>query len=991
MTKPLIEQWLPAATIGAESLRDASAARKPPNSRLHVWWARRPLTASRAAVVASLLPAWPSEEEAQSGGRSAKVLAGLQAEFPSGEGEYRAWYLRALGILGDPVSAHARIRQAVAVGGQTEGNAYGYPRAFTVSPDEETISRFHRLVALRVNTEGQIKVLDPFAGGGSIPFEAARYGCDAIANELNPVAAAILEATIDLPASLGPTFSKVILDWGTKWADRVRKHLQDYFPVNRPDDRPAFIWAHTVPCPTTGRPTPLAPDFWLARGKAGRDVAVALNVDRQAGTYELAIVEGPEAKRWGDRSTYKQGGAESIWTGETFSGDYIRKMGLEGRIGQMLLAVSITRPKVSGRQFRAPTLADLNAVTSAESELARRLPDWEIADLVPHEPIFEGKETKRSVDMGLVRWSDMFTQRQLLTNVTALEELLKLIPEARAELGGEHARAVGLYLSLALDKAVDYNGMLSSWHATRTTIRNTFDRHDFAYKWSFAELDGAHSLLPWVVSQVGDAYEGIATLAYQPAKLDAPERRDRARVFRGSALSLDLPDASMDAIVTDPPYYDNVMYAECSDYFYVWLKRALRDTWPEFTDLVLTEKDEEAVANPSLFKDMAAPAGRGRRRMGQGKTAAELADAHYEDLLKRSFREAARVLKPEGVLTVMFTHKRVDAWDTLGASLLDAGFAISTSWPVHTESEQSLHQAKKNAAASTIFLACHKRKSSEPTYWADIRRDIELAAEQAAHKFAALGMTGVDLTIATYGPVLSVLSARWPVYSGELDDEGNPRVLRPDTALDLARERVATLKKRGLLGGKDVDFDRVTDWWLLAWNDFKAAEFPFDEARKLSIATHLEVDELARTYKIIKQGSGMVTLLTPAQRRTAGRLDPDAGSWPTWVDRLHSLMLVYDEEGLAAARSWLARTGLGDDPRFADLVRAALYAVPRVKDKGEFARPEARVLDSLRATLFEQIPAPVEETADPAQEALFQIEGDLGFKLPGELGYEPEE
>jgi hypothetical protein len=564
---------------------------------------------------------------------------------------------------------------------------------------------------------------------------------------------------------------------------------------------------------------------------------------------------------------------------------------------------------------------------------------------------------------------------------------MKLVSEARTELGDEHSRALALYLALALDKSLDYNSRQCSWDATRLKIRSTFDKHNFNFKWSFAEFDGAHSLLPWAVSQVEDAYEGIAKLAYQPAKLDAPERRSQAQIIRGSAFSLALPSASVDAIVTDPPYYDNVMYAECSDYFYVWLKRSLRDTWPEFTDLVLTEKQDEVVANTALFKDVASPASKARA----GKTAVDLADAHYEGLLKRSFQEAARVLKPEGVLTVMFTHKRVDAWDTLGAALLDAGFAISASWPVHTESEVSLHQAKKNAAASTILLACHKRISSEPTYWADIRRDVEIAAEHAAHRFSALGITGVDLTIATYGPVLSVLSDRWPVYSGELDENGNPRVLRPDTALDLARERVATLKKRGLLGGRDVDFDRVTDWWLLAWNDFKAAEFPFDEARKLSIATHLEVDDLARTYKIIKQGSGTVTLLTPAQRRTAGRLDPDTGSWPTWLDRLHSLMLVYGEEGLAAARSWLARTGLADDPRFADLVRAALYAVPRVKDKGEFVRPEARVLDSLRATLFEQIPAPTDAAATPVQEAMFQVEGELEFKLPGELGYEPEE
>jgi adenine-specific DNA methylase len=745
-----------------------------------------------------------------------------------------------------------------------------------------------------------------------------------------------------------------------------------------------------VPCPTTGRPTPLAPDFWLARGKAGKDVALALEVNKSEGTYELAVVEGSEAKKWGERATYKQGGAESIWvTSGTFSGDYIQKMGQEDRIGQMLLAVSFTRPGVSGRQFRAPTSADLDALVKADSELERKLPGWEVADLVPSEPIDSVSNYDRGHRMyGISRWCDFFSSRQLLTNVTALEELRAVVAEAREELGDEQGRALGLYLAIALDKSLDYNSRQSSWDATRLKIRSTFDKHNFNFKWSFAEFDGAHSLMPWALSQVEDAYKGIANLAYQPAKLDAPERHDRAHVTRGSALSLRVPDASVDAIVTDPPYYDNVMYAECSDYFYAWLKRALRDTWPEFADLALTEKQEEVVANRALFKDVASA---GRRGAASGKTAVELADAHYEELLKGSFREAFRVLKPDGVLTVMFTHKRVDAWDTLGAALLDAGFAISASWPVHTESEHSLHQAKKNAASSTIFLACRKRTSGEAAYWTDVRRDVERAAEEAVHRFAGLGLTGVDLTIATYGPVLSVLSDRWPVYSGDLDEDGNPRVLRPDTALDLARERVATLKKRGLLGGKDVDFDRVTDWWLLAWNDFKAAEFPFDEARKLSIATHLEVDDLARTYRIIKQSGGTVTLLTPAQRRTAGQLDTDAASWATWLDRLHSLMLVYDEEGLAAAKSWLARTGLAEDPKLADLVRAALYAVPRVKDKGDFARPEARILDSLRATLFERIPAPVEGAAAPPQQALFETDGQLGFRLPGELGYEPEE
>jgi len=220
--------------------------------------------------------------------------------------------------------------------------------------------------------------------------------------------------------------------------------------------------------------------------------------------------------------------------------------------------------------------------------------------------------------------------------------------------------------------------------------------------------------------------------------------------------------------------------------------------------------------------------------------------------------------------------------------------------------------------------------------------------------------------------VLSVLSRNWPVYTGELDVDGNPQILRPDVALDLAREEVSRLKIRGLLGGRDVEFDRVTDWYLLAWADFGAAEFPFDEGRKLSIAMHLEMDDLAKVHKIVRASSGTVTTLTPAQRRTAKGLDPDAGTWLTQIDALHALMLVYEEEGLAAAKAWLSRTGKADDQRFHDLVEAAIRAVPRVKNKGEFIRPEARALEGLRATLFDDIAAPADPDETPAK--LFEMD-----------------
>jgi len=971
MVKSLIEQWFPAATVGAESLRERGAASAlPPVNFLHVWWARRPLTASRASVVASLLPAWPTDEEVQESAKAAEVRSGLEAEFPGGERAYHRWFVESLGILGDPVAARAAIAAARAAGTKTKGNAYGYDRAFRKSPSAQTIDRMVRLAGLRADVSERPVVLDPFSGGGSIPFEAARFGCDTIANELNPVAAAILNGTVALPGKLGPTFGKVIQDWGDTWAGRVEERLSPFFAIQAADERNAYVWAHSVPCPSTGYQTPLSPNYWLATGKAGRSVAVQLHPNAATGEITTSIVEGKAAKEHGDRSTYSRGSAQSIFDPTaTFDGDYIKEMATTGRMGQILLAVSVTRPNERGRQFREPSDADRAAVTAAEEELAANIARWEIEGRVPDEAVHVGQETERSVAMGITRWRDFFTPRQLLTQMVFSEELEATLAEAAESLDADTLKALALYLAFAIDKSVDYNSRASSWHSSRLTVRNTFDRHDFAFKWSFTEFDGASALLPWAIDQVVDAYEGIANLSRDEGGMLGPDRESIATVLRGSAAELAIPDGSVDAVVTDPPYYDNVMYGECSDYFYVWLKRSLRNYWPELCDLVLSDKQNEAVANKSLFKDLADPGARGRRE-GDGMSAIELADQRYEELLAAAFGEAHRVLKDDGVMTVMFTHKRVDAWDTLGAALLDGGFEISSSWPVHTESEHSLHQAKKNSASSTILLGCRKRQSTEPAYWTDIQGEVEDAAEEAAQRFSADGIKGVDLTLATYGPALSVLSRNWPVYTGNLDENGNREIIRPDVALDRAREKVALLKKRELLGGRDVEFDRPTDWWLLAWNDFQAAQFPAGEALKLCIATDLDLEDVSRGHKLVKAASGNVTIQSPAQRRTSRALDPDAGEWPTMIDALHAFMLIYDEDGLQAAERWLQQTGRKDDERFAALVEAAIHAVPRAREKnGEFARPEARILESLRAVLFDHIEAP--DTEELSQPSLF--------------------
>ncbi len=396
-------------------------------------------------------------------------------------------------------------------------------------------------------------------------------------------------------------------------------------------------------------------------------------------------------------------------------------------------------------------------------------------------------------------------------------------------------------------------------------------------------------------------------------------------------------DRSVHAVVIDPPYYSNVQYAELSDFFYVWLKRTAGHLYPHLFNGELTEKATEAVANPARFKDF------------DKKNAASLARADYQAKMTRIFAEAHRVLVDEGVMTVMFSHKEAEAWDTLGQSLIESGFQIDTSWPVHSEPEHSLHQAKKAAAASNILLACHKRaEPGEPVWWEDLVGEVQRVARESAERFRTEGVEGVDLYISTFGPVLSVISRQWPVLTSEVDPQtGEPRPLLPEEALNLARREVADMRLRGMLSGRGVEFDPVTDWYLLAWDSFRAVRFPYDDARKLALALGIDLDKELRRSRIVVKKQSAVVLQEPKQRRRPGLADPEAHSFERLIDAAHALMVNYREDGTRGAEGFLRRTRLAEDSRFQALLQGMVNAIPRTKIKGRFVRPEAEDLNGL--------------------------------------------
>ncbi len=952
-TKRLIEEWLPIKEIGVESRRErAASSALPPLYFLHVWWARRPLTASRASILGSILPAWEGNGD-------------LLGEHFESEGEYHIWFLRMLGIPAgqpgiDPVATAEAILRARDTGKNLGPNPYGYSRAFSRTVDSDDTTTFRSLME-DCGFDTLPTAMDPMAGGGSIPFEAIRLGLPTIANELNPVASVVLEATVRYPLTFGKALIDDIHRWADRWGDLIEKRLDGFYPLPANENAIGYLWAHTVPCPTTGKPVPLSPNWWLRRQTADSVAAHMLPCEPGWDECRFEIVRGRQADlemRYAPgQGTIARGNAVSPWSGDPVPGDYIKEVAQRDGMGAQLFALCVNRG--DGRDFRLPTSEDVDASERARTALAERWDDWLAAGLIPTEAIPPGNKTAEPRRYGMYQWDQLFVPRQLLAMLTYLEALRELVPEMERELDKDRAAAVRTYLGMVIGKIVNFNSILSSWDASRDKIRSVFDRHDFAMKWSFAEMNMAlkdRGAFPWALSQVVEAYRGLCDLV-EPSRpmFDVPSRNGQVgpvQVTRGSAAGLShLPDASVDAVVVDPPYGNNVMYAELSDFFYVWLKRSVGDLYPGWFDSELVDKDAEAVANPARFEGA---------RGGKSK---ELATRDYLMKMRRVFREMRRVVKPNGSMTVMFTHRETEMWNALGLALLETGWEIGSSWPVHTESEHSLHIARKNAARSTIFLFCRPRElTRDVSFWTrDLQDEVRGTAAERARDFQQAGIDGVDLYLSTFGPVLGVLSRNWPIISEEVDREtGEPRRLEPEAALSIARREVFGLQREGLLDGRAANWDQATDWYLLAWKSFGAREFSYDEARKMAMAHGADADELRNRHKLLSRKGDSVTLLQPSQREGSGHVNPDAVTFTRAVDALHTAMWLYDLEGDRSCRQFLQGAGLIADADFHTLVRAAVNAIPRGRtySRGEvtgFRVPEAQTLENMRLSLFPDI------------------------------------
>ncbi|TMQ74958.1 Adenine-specific DNA methylase containing a Zn-ribbon [Candidatus Accumulibacter phosphatis] len=693
--------------------------------------------------------------------------------------------------------------------------------------------------------------------------------------------------------------------------------------------------------------------------------------------------------------------------GRLISGDHIKAEAQAGRMGEQLYTVVFKKMVITGytkagkpkekwvRGYRAPRPEDDVSQAVAEA-LAEKLPDWEAMDMVPTERVPTDINDDRPIQYGMPLWRDLFSPRQLLGHCTAVEMFRELIEEEKAAgRWNEVTAAAFAYLSLSLDKMLNYNSRMSVWMSTREVMANTFNRHDFAFCWSHAEMAPLIVGLgyDWAIEQTAKCIGQLVALTRPDAGTTASPQSsfdfDGAPAFTPppvtltckSGDSLDhIADASIDAVVMDPPYYDNVMYAELSDFFYVWLKRTAGYIYPELFRRALTDKENEAVANPAKFK-------------GE-KGAKALAGRDYQQRMAAIFTEMRRVLKPDGIMTLMFTHKATGAWDALTKGLMEAGFAITASWPINTEAEGSLHIKDKSAANSTVFLVCRPlaQPGADTRYWEDVEPKVRAAVRERIGVFQTAGIRGVDLYLSCFGPALEVFSQAWPLVRGtprqdieqsrrkrrqaEMFDEAyDPFAVTPEDALVAARTEVKQWRLSQLAHvRRNVELDNLTSWFVLAWDAFEAPIFPFDEANKLAKICGVDLDRDVVGRLAEKKGADLV-LWDSVTRAAKGSLGlPDGRD--SMMDALHQLARTARTASLESANELLAKHGLAVEPAFLTALEAVLEVLPVGSIWSGFDLPDAAkgagadfdALENLRRLAL------AEKVAEPEQLKFWQPE-----------------
>ena len=845
--KRLIEETFPVKEVSAESVHEKNI-RRGHISTLHIWWARRPLAASRATAYAALIP--PSKD--------------------TDEWSRKRDFIINLSKWENSLNAH-QIKRA-----QKE--------------------------ILETNDGIPPKVLDPFGGGGAIPLEALRLGCETYSNDLNPVAVLIQKCTLEYPqkygsllsGTTGTTLSEDVKKWGNWVLVEAKKELGKFYREEKDGSIPiGYIWARTVPCqsPSCGVEIPLMKQFWLSN-KAKKKVALFPYLEGKNVKFKI-VGDGYEDKpnNFDPANGTISRSVAICPCGATVEAKTTRKLFQERKAGQRMVAVVLNKPGTREKHYRIATESDLSVFQSAEAYFAEKQEkltlEWGM-DPGPDEPLPpRGVLGFRIQGYGMLRWSDLFNARQKLALITFVEKIKAAYQKMEEEVDAEYAKAVVSYLALILSRHSSYNAVLCWWEPLGERSFNVFSRQALPMVFDYSEQNPYGILTGNWVSQTEITAEIISHLS-------SLLFLSSATVTHSAAAAVSYPNEFFDAVFTDPPYYDNVPYSYLSDFFYVWLKRTLGDIHPELFSTPLTPKRNEIVAyshGPGGFEE-------GKR--------------FFEESLKLSFQEIHRVLKPNGVAIIVYAHKSTEGWETLINSLLDSGLIMTGAWPLHTEMKTRLRANESAALASSIYIVARKIERSPTGFYNEVKGEMTTHLNVKLHRLWEEGLGGADFFIAAIGSAIEVFGK----YEKVIDFEGE--VIRADRLLDDVREIATDYAVRQILhNGFAGEISDLTRFYVLWRWEYGEARVPFDDARKLAQSCGIDISQEWGGSSFIKKEKQFIRVLGP-QTRT---LD-DLSSVNELIDVLHHVLLLWEKSQKDEMLRVLRDSSFGDSEAFYRVAQA---------------------------------------------------------------------
>ncbi len=960
----LIEHAFPLKQASLDSVHEKNV-RHGHISTLHIWPARRPLAACRAALIATLLPD-PGTPEARKklveriGGTVVKKIEKKKVGGKTIEVEREETVGGVLHWGRESVPAMEEFRQEIR-------KAYG--------------GRAPR-------------VLDPFAGGGAIPLEAMRLGCEATAIDINPVAWFILKCTLEYPQKLAgqhrplpqfalesPEFMETFFKgtgkltkrqlernlqavqsrlfpapdvdlawhvraWGWWVLQNAKANLEKFYPTIDGKPTIAYLWARTVTCKNCRATIPLLKTRWLCK-KDGKRVLLLMRPNADKSAVELTVeskvpIEGANAaqRREADRrlgkGTMSAAGVSCPCCGRPDSVamtlDDIQLESQQGRTSATLTCVVVEG--LEAKEYCVPSAAERNVLSEAGTaldEILAAIPYGRpVESIDPARPSPNARGLSGLTRYGLSTFDRLFNDRQLLA-LASLVAAVRRLPAEVKKCGyeGIFAQALADYLTLAVDRVADRNSTICHWDVGRETISNTFQRYALRINWDYCEVNplsnatggfvGAVEWIGLVASHTTAAVRGMPT----------PD------IGMGSAT--EDGRGPFDLILTDPPYFDAIPYSDLSDFFYVWLRRTLGDRYPHEFGPPLTLKDGELIQHAG-------------RLGGDNPRAIRV----YQEGMAEAFRSIWRQLSAEGRLVIVFAHKQPDAWESLVAGMISAGFVASASWPIQTEMPNKAAGGAR--LASSVWLVCKKREAVARPGWDNlVLEEMRSKIYDRLREFWDAGIRGPDFVWAATGPALEAYS-KHPVVR-KANEPG--KVMEVSDFLKAVRRIVVDFvvgRALSLNGGgqRETGLDDVTTYYLLHRNDFKMDDAPIGACILYAVSCNLSDKNLADRYDIlvrtggqveeveedseivsdghnseVEEGTGSKVKLRPWHQRKRKTMGYDAyGALAPMIDQVHRLMHLWKAGDLVRVNEYVDSRALGRNALFHQLLQALIELAP---------------------------------------------------------------